>query len=83
MESTDFLSRNNRFLGGIISPRDYASWILRHADELEPPLDEAEWDLYVSMESAAAEFTSGQVSAEVFRSIVAGISLPNPMVSHR
>lgn len=83
MKSSDFFARSDRFIGGDISAWDYATWILQHADEMEPLLNEAVWALYLSVESAAAEFTSGEISVETFLSTITNLLAPAPVASHR
>ncbi len=67
MDSFDLFSQYRRFILGIDSPWTFATWALRHADELEPTLSDQEWERFLDVELAAAEYTSGETTDEQFR----------------
>lgn len=67
MGSFDLFSQYRRFILGIDSPWTFATWVLRHADDLEPVLSELEWERFLDVELAAAEYTSGGTTGEQFR----------------
>jgi hypothetical protein len=59
--SNAFFSQYRRFALGTVSASDFAYWVLSHADEMEPLLNQDEWDLFLDVEIVAAEFTSGYI----------------------
>jgi hypothetical protein len=65
--SNAFFSQYGRFALGTVSASDLAYWVLSHADEMEPLLNEDEWDLLLDVEIVAAEFTSGYIDEAQMR----------------